>query len=331
MHRSPPLLCSGHSWTGLCVVLLAASLLTGCDGIGSEDDGPPTTNLTVAELAATEDNLSTFNDAIEGAGLADTLDSEDATFTIFAPVDSAFADYNLDALTGSQDLAGRVLGYHAIAGETIGPENLSNGKSPETLDGGTITINTDDVVTLNGRATVTTTGLEVNNGIVYLIDDVLLQRTNAVQRTLVTPNFSLLADLISQTGLADDLRNENGLFTVFAPTNEALLTALDEDDSGDLEDDERPDNAQRLLQYHVANSILYKDDEPTAPSGSMIPEGNTDVSTLTGSSVLVQRDGDSITLNPENEAASVVTPDVDVTNGVIHGIDTVLSMPSSRN
>ena len=331
MHLSHPLLRGIHPWTGLCVALLTASLLTGCDGIGGEDDGPPTTNLTIAELAAGEDNLSNFNNAIESAGLVDTLNSEDATFTVFAPVDSALADYNLDALTGSQDLADRVLTYHAIAGEAIGPENLSNGKSPETLEGGTITINTDDVVTLNGRATVTTTGLEVDNGIVYLIDDVLLQRTNAVQRTLITPNFSILADLVSQAGLADDLSNENGLFTVFAPTNEALLTAFDEDDSGDLEDDEVPSNARSLLQYHVANSILYKDDEPTAPSGSMIPDGNTDVSTLTGSNVLVQRDGDSITLNPGNGAASVITPDVDVTNGVIHGIDTVLSMPSSSN
>ena len=45
----------------------------------------------------------------------------------------------------------------------------------------------------------------------------------------------------------------------------------------------------------------------------------------------MRRDGSSVTLNPENEASSVIAPDVDVTNGVIHGIDTVLSIPSSSN
>jgi len=62
----------------------------------------------------------------------------------------------------------------------------------------------------------------------------------------------------------------------------------------------------------------------------MIPDGNTDVGTLEGSDVLVRRDGSSVTLNPENEASSVIAPDVDVTNGVIHGIDTVLQIPPSN-
>ncbi|HKL88098.1 MAG TPA: fasciclin domain-containing protein [Salinibacter sp.] len=300
------------------------------NGVVHVIDGVLLERLDVVQRATVTSNLSTLTTAVGAAGLADALKG-DGPFTVFAPVDSAFADYNVEALTGNQNLLSRVLEYHAISGQAITSDQLSSGESPQTLEGGTITIGVNDGVSLNERVTVTTTDIEVRNGVVHLLDDVLLRRTNVVQRALVTPNFSILADLVSQAGLADDLSNEDGTFTVFAPTNDAFLAALDDNDNGEIDDGEVPSNAADLLQYHVANSVFYAADEPTAPSGAMIPEGDTDVSTLEGSNLLVRRDGSSVTLNPENEASSVIAPDVDVTNGVIHGIDTVLSIPSSGN
>ena len=300
------------------------------NGVVHVIDGILLERLDVVQRATVTSNLSTLTTAVGAAGLADALKG-DGPFTVFAPVDSAFADYNVEALTGNQDLLTRVLEYHAIAGQAITSDQLSSGESPQTLEGGTITIGVNDGVSLNDRVAVTTTDIEVRNGVVHLLDDVLLRRTNVVQRALVTPNFSILADLVSQAGLADDLSNEDGTFTVFAPTNDAFLAALDDNDNGEIDDGEVPSNAADLLQYHVANSVFYAADEPTSPSGAMIPEGDTDVSTLEGSNLLVRRDGSSVTLNPENEASSVIAPDVDVTNGVIHGIDTVLSIPSSAN
>ena len=300
------------------------------NGVVHVIDGVLLERLDVVQRATVTSNLSTLTTAVGAAGLADALKG-DGPFTVFAPVDSAFADYNVEALTGNQDLLTRVLEYHAIAGQAITSDQLSSGESPQTLEGGTITIGVNDGVSLNERVAVTTTDIEVRNGVVHLLDDVLLRRTNVVQRALVTPNFSILADLVSQAGLADDLSNEDGTFTVFAPTNDAFLAALDDNDNGEIDDGEVPSNAADLLQYHVANSVFYAADEPTSPSGAMIPEGDTDVSTLEGSNILVRRDGSSVTLNPENEASGVIAPDVDVTNGVIHGIDTVLSIPSSGN
>ena len=300
------------------------------NGVVHVIDGVLLERLDVVQRATVTSNLSTLTTAVGAAGLADALKG-DGPFTVFAPVDSAFADYNVEALTGNQNLLSRVLEYHAISGQAITSDQLSSGESPQTLEGGTITIGVNDGVSLNERVTVTTTDIEVRNGVVHLLDDVLLRRTNVVQRALVTPNFSILADLVSQAGLADDLSNEDGTFTEFAPTNDAFLAALDDNDNGEIDDGEVPSNAADLLQYHVANSVFYAADEPTAPSGTMIPEGDTDVSTLEGSNILVRRDGSSVTLNPGNEASSVIAPDVDVTNGVIHGIDTVLSIPSSGN
>jgi transforming growth factor-beta-induced protein len=61
----------------------------------------------------------------------------------------------------------------------------------------------------------------------------------------------------------------------------------------------------------------------------MISSGDTDVGTLGGPNILVRCDGSSAPLNPENEASGVIAPDADVTNGIIHGIDTALQIPSS--
>jgi uncharacterized surface protein with fasciclin (FAS1) repeats len=71
-----------------------------------------------------------------------------------------------------------------------------------------------------------------------------------------------------------------------------------------------------ILQYHVLDNVFFAAD---------VPESETDASTLEGSDVTVVRSGNAVTINPNNEGASVTIPDVEVENGVIHGIDTVLT------
>jgi transforming growth factor-beta-induced protein len=300
------------------------------NGIVHVIDGVLLERLDVVQRATVTSNLSTLATTVGEAGLAQSLKG-DGPFTVFAPTNDALGQYNADALVGEnrpQGLLERILQYHVISGQALASGDLpSSGESPQTLEGGTITINVGDGVTLNGRVDVPVTDIEVRNGVVHLLDDVLLRRTNAVQRALVTPNFSILADLVSQAGLEGDLSNEDGTFTVFAPTNDAFLTRFDDNDNGEIDPGEVPSNAADLLKYHVATSVFYAADEPTAPSGAMIPEGDTDVGSLEGSNILVRRDGGSVTLNPGSEASSVITPDVDVTNGVIHGIDRVLQIP----
>jgi len=294
-------------------------------------DGVLLQRIDIVDRASITEGLGTLASAVQAAGL-DASDSplrNDDPVTVFAPVDGAFESLDVGELTGNSEILNRVLPYHVVSG-AVTSDQLSSG-DVQTLEGGSITVQVgDDGVTVNGIP-VTTPNIQTRNGVVHLIDGVLLRRTNAVQRALVTSRFSILADLVSQAGLADDLSNEDAALTVFAPTNEALLTALDTNDNGEIDDGEVPGNAQSLLQYHVGDGVFYAADAPTAPTGTMIPDGDTDVATLEGSNVLVRRDGSSVTLNPEGDAASsVIAPDVDVTNGVIHGIDTVLNIPSSN-
>jgi transforming growth factor-beta-induced protein len=273
--------------------------------------------------------LSTTQAAIEAAGL-DGPDSPlrgDGPLTIFAPLNSGFDGLEVDELAGRPDLAGRVLQYHAISGQRITSDQLSSGETPATLEGGTITVNvTDTSVTLNG-VPVSVTDIQTENAVIHLIDGVLLQETTAAERATVTANFSILQELVGEVGLEETLNGpgpdgEDGI-TVFAPTNDAFLAALDANGNGEIGLGELPSDSelQALLEYHVLDDVFFAEDVPTTA---------TDVPTLEGSDVTVLRDGRAVTLNPNNEASSVVAPDVDVSNGVIHGVDTVLQIPSSN-
>ena len=300
----------------LGVALLAIALVaTGCDNNDSMDETP-----TVAELANSRDDLSTLAGALEQADLVSTLNNENESFTVFAPVNSAFGNIDADELTADSDLLNEVLTYHVVAGQAIAAGDIQDGQTVETVEGGSLTFSVDgSSVQVNG-ASVTTANLEGSNGVVHLVDGVLLETVDVVDRAILTPQFSILADLVGRANLADALRGpgpdgEDGL-TVFAPSNEAFLAALDTNDNGEIDDDEVPGNAASILQYHVLDDVFFAADVPTAA---------TDVPTLEGSNVTVQRSDGTVTANE----ATVALPNVTVENGVIHGIDGVLMPPSN--
>jgi uncharacterized surface protein with fasciclin (FAS1) repeats len=178
-----------------------------------------------------------------------------------------------------------------------------------------LTIGVGDAVTVN-RATVTNPDVDASNGVVHVVDGLLI---DAVDRATLTPQFSIFADLVGEAGLESVLRavGANDGRTLFVPTNAALLDALDTSGNGQIESSEIPATASDILSYHVIDSVVLAADVPTT---------ETAVETLQGADVTVVRDADSgaVTINPNDESASVVTPDVVVDNGVIHGIDTVL-------
>lgn len=313
---------SMQRWTSLCVAVLAFALvLVGCDSNGSSgDSGDDGSSSTITKLAGNNGDLSTLTSALQAAGLDEDLNAEDQTFTVFAPKDNAFSAIEAGDLTGNSSLLDKVLTYHVVAGQEIAAGDISDGQTVTTLEGEDLTFakEGDGTVKVNG-ATVTTADVQASNGVVHLIDGVLLKRANAVERASISPNFSILTDLVGQENLASALSGpgpdgEDGL-TVFAPTDQAFLDALDSNGNGTIDSDEVPDNAASILQYHVLDDVFFASDVPTS---------ETDLPTLEGSNATVVRSGSDVTINPNDDNASVVTPNVDVSNGVIHGIDTVL-------
>jgi transforming growth factor-beta-induced protein len=298
------------------------------NGIIHQIDGvlvPPTLQPpSLAGLVSETSSLSTLNAALGAVGLDATLADEAATFTVFAPEDASFAPYDVEYLLDNPTLLEEVLGFHVVQGAAVFSGDLSDGDTFTTVQGDDITISISDGNVFVDGAQVTTPDVAASNGVAHLIDDVLLTNRTVVERATVTSDFSILADLVGEAGLADALSGpgpdgEDGI-TVFAPTNAAFLAALDANDNGTIDSSEIPSNAADILQYHVLDDVFFAADVPTS---------ETALPTLEGADVTVVRSGSEVTINPNADDASVVAPDVEASNGVLHGIDTVLIPPSN--
>lgn len=138
---------------------------------------------TVVDVAVNNDGFSTLVTALTEAGLVETLSGE-GPYTVFAPTDDAFAalpEGTLDGLLADPEALSSVLTYHVVAGnvlaaDLVGMADENGVVSVETLNGATVEVmvGEDGTVTLNDSATVTMTDLEAGNGVVHVIDSVLL-------------------------------------------------------------------------------------------------------------------------------------------------------------
>jgi len=297
---------------GLGIGLLAVVLVVGgCDAVTDDDLGDATPQTpSVAGYVSQVRALSALNTAVQGAGDL-SVDLQNEEITLFAPTNGAF-DPAIDP-TLNRPVARKVVQHHIVSG-TVSSDQLSDGQSVTPLSGKDLSIGVGDGVTVN-RATVTNPDADATNGVVHVVDGLLI---NAVDRAALTPQFTLFARLVGEANLASALQEAgaNDGRTLFVPTNEAILDRLDANDNGQLENDEIPSNADDVLQYHVLDSVFLAGDVPTS---------ETAVPTLEGSDLTVVRDGDVVNLDPDDENARVTIPNVEVDNGVIHGIDAVLT------
>ena len=138
---------------------------------------------TIVDIAAAAPDLSILVEAVEAAGLAETL-SGDGPFTVLAPTNEAFeAALAALGLTKEQLLANEnladILKYHVLAG-AVASSDIASEPSRTTVQGEQVEIASDgSVVTVNGSATVATPDVMASNGIVHVIDAVLLPPTIA--------------------------------------------------------------------------------------------------------------------------------------------------------
>lgn len=133
----------------------------------------PNAFLNIVEIAGKNYQLTTLTDIAVEADLAGTL-AEDGPFTIFAPVNSAFEDIE-DILAGlSNEELAEVLAYHAVADRIESADIVAGSSQVETLNGEYLTIlNENGTVTING-ANIITVDLSGTNGVIHLIDTVLI-------------------------------------------------------------------------------------------------------------------------------------------------------------
>jgi len=276
----------------------------------------------VVDLASGNSDFSTLVDAVVKADLVETLQGE-GPFTIFAPTNQAFQDLlnelgasSLDDLSKKDLLP--ILTYHVVSGNVLSAD-LSSG-NVTTVGGKDIAIEVGNSVTINGSSNVTAVDIQGTNGVIHVIDEVLLPEDapkNIVETAMADEQFSVLVDALSKADLVGALEGD-GPFTVFAPTNQAFQNLLNELGASSL-DDVPVDQLESILLYHVVSGKVMSGDLSTGY-----------VSTLSGgpndtyASLLAEVDG-GVTLNG---SSTVTAADVEATNGVIHVIDEVLLPPN---
>lgn len=136
---------------------------------------PEETEMNIVEVASAAGNFSTLVTAIQAAGLEETLSGE-GPFTVFAPTDEAFAALpagTLDSLLEDKEALTKVLTYHVASGEYMAADVVEM-SSITTIEGSTLPVNTTDGGVKVGDANVTATDINTSNGVIHVIDKVLI-------------------------------------------------------------------------------------------------------------------------------------------------------------
>jgi len=285
--------------------------------------------LSIVDIAVQDGRFTTLVAALEAAGLVETLQGE-GPFTVFAPTDEAFATLpkgTVDGLLADPEALRGVLLYHVVSGAVKAADVADlDGQEVTTLSEESVAITVDGESVKVNEATVIITDIEGSNGVIHVIDAVLLppqeemadEIMGEMDQTIVDialsdENFSTLVTALQAAGLVEALQGD-GPFTVFAPTNEAFA-ALPEGALDALVAD--PEALTDVLLYHVA--------EGEAMAADVLELDGQKVETLLGQYLDITIDGDAVLVNN----AQVIVPDVKASNGVIHVVDTVL-LPENR-
>jgi uncharacterized surface protein with fasciclin (FAS1) repeats len=307
-------------WTRWLLATATVALVAACGG--SDDDSPPAAApKNIVQTAQADARFSLLVEAVVAADLAGTL-SQPGPFTVFAPTNDAFVALlaelgtTKEALFADKPLLTAVLNYHVLDGRVLKAQ-VPAGKAITTRQGGIFKIDANGaaLVVTDGRnrtANITTTDLGTSNGVIHVVDKVLLPADKTIVQTAqALPDFSILVEAVIAAGLVDAL-SAPGPLTVFAPTNAAfadLLAELGVTKEALLADTEL---LTKVLTYHVVNARVLKADVPVG-----LP-----VTTLQGESFTV---GATLAITDARSRTSNITAtDVLTSNGVIHVIDKVI-------
>ena len=268
---------------------------------------------TVVDVLKASPRFSTLFGAVGSIpALVTALSDESGTFTLFAPTNNGFELLPAGVVSGlTPAQLTSVLQYHVLGIEADEALAVTVAESPDntvtTLNGDDLTLSLGSGLRLfvNTGSEVTATDITVTNGLMHVVDSVLLSNTpgsafpgNVVEALSAYPRYSSLVAAVVEAGLVDALTG----VTVFAPTNAAFAAAGVPP---------YPPNLDAILTYHVLG-------EEVLAADLVSPEP-----TLEGSDLTFDF-GPPVVINGEIE---VIQTDFEASDGVIHVIDGVLIPP----
>lgn len=272
---------------------------------------------TIVETAVEAGSFKTLAAALGAAGLVETLSGK-GPFTVFAPTDEAFAKLPAGTVENllkpeNKAVLTSILTYHVVAGRVPSSEAMKLAYA-QTVQGQHVQIAREKEGLTVGGARVVKADIYASNGVIHVIDRVILPNSADIVATAVAAgSFKTLAQALSAANLVEALKG-SGPFTVFAPTDEAFAK-LPEGTVASLLQPENREKLVAVLKYHVVPGKVY---------AAQAIEAKT-ANTLLGAPVSVAKAECGVRVND----ARVVRANVDASNGVIHVIDAVLLPPST--
>ena len=264
----------------------------------------------IVDTAVGAGSFNTLVAAVKAAGLVDTLKGK-GPFTVFAPTDEAFAKLpagTVESLLKPENKAKltQILTYHVVPGRVMAADVVKL-DSAKTVAGPAITVAAKQNAVMVDAARVVKTDIGCSNGVIHVIDQVIMPR-DIVDIAVSAGAFKTLVAAVQAAGLVETLKGD-GPFTVFAPTDEAFAKLP----AGTVESLLKPENKEKLqaiLTYHVVPGKVMAADVVKVKSAK----------TVNGQSLTVKTDGGSVMV----DAAKVIKTDIVGSNGVIHVIDSVV-------
>lgn len=245
----------------LAILLLFLVLTTGVNAVQAQQEE---TLETIYDVIKADDRLVSFGMLVDAAALADNL-AQDGPFTVFAPTEAAWATFETMKNNTDATLT-EILLYHVINGNYTAP-NVANLATLPTLLGEHIAFSVQNgTIVLNDSIKVTVTDMPASNGVVHIIDTVLLPPINSlitsplgssdmsITEVLANQgNFTTFLDLVDQAGLMSMLADTNTVYTVFAPTDEAFASTSSAMLTQWMAN---PDELKTILLYHIVGDKL---------------------------------------------------------------------------
>jgi len=273
-------------------------------GIGRVEQGVQDDIVQVAQAAGI---FNTLLVALTSAGLVETLKST-GPFTVFAPSDEAFAKLpasTLHALLNNKEELKKLLLYHVLAGK-VAAETAITLTEARTVEGRNIAIKYMGGELFINASKVVQADIEAKNGIIHVIDQVLIPPSNLIDTLVQAGQFNTLLAAIEAAGLKEILANE-GPFTVFAPTD-AAFAKIPAADLQALID--KPHELRKVLLYHVVEGKV------SATEAKSLFQART----LSFSYIHFREINNELFVND----SKVIAADVNASNGIAHVIDAVL-------
>ena len=291
----------------------------------------------IVDTAASAGDFTTLVAAVKAAGLVETLKGE-GPFTVLAPSDEAFGKIpasTIDELMKpeNKEKLTAILTNHVIKGKAMAAD-VQGMKSAKTVGGGELSIAVKDGTVMIGDAKVVKADIACSNGVIHVIDTVLMPSKKAagsgakkangsgkkaaeskdiVDTAVGADDFKTLVAAVKAAELVETLKGE-GPFTVFAP-NDAAFKKVPEATLAELLKPENKEMLQGILTYHVVPGKVMAADVVEMDSAE----------TANGQKLMIKTVDGEVMIN----GAKVIATDIKCDNGVIHVVDSVL-MPSKK-